>query len=297
MAKSRTRKSRASNLDVRSDGSIKMLEKAIVNGPLTVVFVKLEGCGPCEQFNEEVWSPLTKLKNRSVNLARVDSQTFRKTSLAETPPKFYPTLLLVGKDGKPATFKDKDGSLTHAMPRNNTLSEDKKTLSELIQNPTIKSPETLMATLPGMATPPAMATQPIMENIPRNSPPRANMGKLLRNNTMNSRSLNSSVKNNTMNSRSLNNTMNKLKSPFNTPSQNLSTNSKPIMMPTQILASNPPDVGADLISSQSRNISQPRKEEQIVKGGKMLQALRSKASSIKALLRLREPRLTRKKHH
>ena len=126
--KNRTNKRRAANLDVRSDGAVKMFEKTLVNGPLTLVFVKLEGCGPCDRLNEDVWSPLTKLKNRSINLARVDSKVFSKTSLANTPPKFYPTLMVVGKDGKPASFKDKDGNLTHSMPRQDTLSEDKPRL-------------------------------------------------------------------------------------------------------------------------------------------------------------------------
>lgn len=123
-------------IDVRSDGAVKLFEKALVQGPLTLVYVKAKWCGACHKFNDEVWSSLTKLKNKSVNLASVDSEFLAKTSLAKTPPKFYPTLMLVGKDKKPATFQDEEGNPTNAMPRNSTLSEDKEALSNLVLNPT-----------------------------------------------------------------------------------------------------------------------------------------------------------------
>ena len=91
-------------LDVRSKKDARMFENMIVQGPLTLVFAKLEGCGPCHRFEKDVWSPLTKLKNRGMNLASIESKMIENTSLANVPRKFYPTLLLVGPDKKPATF-------------------------------------------------------------------------------------------------------------------------------------------------------------------------------------------------
>jgi hypothetical protein len=97
--------------------------------------VNAKWCGACHRFNKEVWSPLTKLKNKGLNLASVDSEYIGKTSLANVPRKFFPTLMLVGRDKKPAEFKDENGEPTNAMPRKESLSEDRETLSALVQAP------------------------------------------------------------------------------------------------------------------------------------------------------------------
>ena len=122
-------------LDVRSKNSLRLFENLILSGPLTLVFARLEGCGPCERFKEEVWSPLTKMKNKGMNMAMIESEMIPNTSLANVPRKFYPTLMLVGPDKKAATFLDENGEPTNSMPRKNTLEEDKETLSALLQSP------------------------------------------------------------------------------------------------------------------------------------------------------------------
>jgi hypothetical protein len=295
--KNKTRKVRAANLDVRSDGAVKMFEKTLINGPLTLVFVKLEGCGPCDRLNQDVWSHLTKLKNRSVNLARVDSKVFPNTSLANTPPKYYPTLMVVGKDGKPATFKDKDGNLTHSMPRQNTLSEDKEALSSLVQNPTVKSlPELLRANTTPRTDTSVSHKSPFTSNqrSENNMPSRNNQASTLRNtmsprnnmtprNTMTPRndmtSRNTMAPRNDMTSR---NTM--------TPRNEMSEASRSLQGSKQILSSIPPDIGADLISSNTPN----GVKKESTRGGRLLAAIRGKSASMKALLRLSEPRVTRK---
>ena len=171
-------------LDARSNKDIKLFENMIVTGPLTLVFAKLEGCGPCQRFNSEVWSHLTKLKKRGMNLASIDSELIKNTSLANVPRKFYPTLLLVGKDKKAAIFKDENGEPTNAMPRKPTLEEDKKALSALVQSPTSNEMVT-SALAPMNATPfstepmekdedilPSESSRTITLNALRNSPPR-----------------------------------------------------------------------------------------------------------------------------
>jgi thiol-disulfide isomerase/thioredoxin len=122
-------------IDVRSRGAVKAFENLIVQGPLTLVYVNAKWCGACHRFNKEVWSPLTKLKNKGLNLASVDSEYIGKTSLANVPRKFFPTLMLVGRDKKPAEFKDENGEPTNAMPRKESLAEDRATLSALVQAP------------------------------------------------------------------------------------------------------------------------------------------------------------------
>jgi len=260
--KTRKNRKRSHVIDVRSNGAVKLFEKALVKGPLTLVYVNAKWCGACHRFSDEVWSPLTKLKNKSVNLASVDSEFIGKTSLANVPRKFYPTLLLVGKDGKPATFQDEEGNPTNAMPRNSTLSEDKEALSNLVVNPTVK-PELLNR---------------------RNSPPRANLTvKSLAKSPfdqMNNKKINSlNIKNidsNQMGNTSSNTT--------NSSDMNVSSsNSK------KILSSNPPDIGADLIASQTKSPSPTAAiVPEPIKGGGLLDAIKRKTSQMRSMLQMRK---------
>jgi hypothetical protein len=70
-----------------------------------------------------------------MNMAMIESQMLPKTSLANVPTKFYPTLMLVGPDKKAATFLDENGEPTNSMPRKNTMEEDRETLTALLQSP------------------------------------------------------------------------------------------------------------------------------------------------------------------
>ena len=125
-------------LDVRSPKDIKAFERLVVNGPLTLVYINAKWCGACHQFTDKVWNHLINIKNKKMNTASVDSEMVGKIpSLANIPRKFYPTLLLVGNDKKPATFLDEEGNRTAAMPRNASLEEDREAFSSLVQNPTL----------------------------------------------------------------------------------------------------------------------------------------------------------------
>ena len=187
-----------------------------------------------------------------MNMASVDSEMIGNTSLANVPRKFYPTLLLVGKDKKPATFMDEDGTPTNAMPRSKTLSEDREALSALIQNPTLNSsnisprntpyPETL--------TPQTPETSPLV--------PEA---------------------------------VSFTKSPYHKTESPVSSVTTPVISPilSQSATSVPPDIGADLVASQSKSttasagvIGNP------IKGGRLLRAIRNKTASLKAMLRCRK---------
>jgi hypothetical protein len=135
MAKTRKMKTgKGKVLHVRSPNELMKFDNLIMNGPLTMIFVKKETCGPCQRFQEQVWSPLTQLQNKNMNLATVDSEVYNQTGLP--PVSQYPTLMLVGKDKEPAMFNDQDtGEPTNSLPRKNTLEEDLKTLKALIQQP------------------------------------------------------------------------------------------------------------------------------------------------------------------
>ena len=284
MAKTRRNKKGSKILDVRSDGAVKLFEKALVKGPLTLVYVNAKWCGACHRFNDEVWSKLTKLKNRSVNLASVDSEYIGKTSLANVPRKFYPTLMLVGKDKKPATFEDEEGQPTNTMPRNATLEEDREALSNLVVNPTMKANVSLPTNSPPV---PNVAVNSLQR---MNSPPRASV-------TMNSllpKAMNSPPRANI--------TKNSLaKSPFeamdNPVFSNEKTNSPATvkamgntntrMNSKKIMPSNPPDIGADLVASQKPYSPLP------IQGGGLLNAIKGKTAQLKSMIQMRK-HLTRR---
>jgi hypothetical protein len=285
----------------------------MVNGNLTLVFVKADWCGACHKFNDEVWSNLTKLKKKNMNLASVDSEMIGKTSLADVPRKFYPTLLLVGKDKKPATFVDEEGNPTNAMPRNASLSEDREAFSNLVQSnlphKTVSTPElseTIANTMNKTAPESASSLQPISTNDEMISPPLTNLSARGRN----------SLSRNTLN--------NVGKSPFdsktgNVPSmmnementsqetipatvRSLATAVSPVASPATMLdtvqrtvtslpitANKAPDVGSDLIASQTKAASGSAGviAKANMRGGRLLSAIRNKTASLKAMLKLR----------
>ena len=287
-AKTRRQNRNAKVLDVRSPAGVKMFEKLIVNGNLTMVLVKAKWCGACHRFNDEVWSHLTKLKNKSMNLASVDSEMIGQTSLANVPRKFYPTLLLVGKDKKPATFIDEDGSPTNSMPRNASLSEDRESLSKLIQTPKNSLPaqpnssvESLMTARPNTASADAsMTARPntasaaasMEEKEHYESPPLSNFVARGRNSV-------------SRNSGKLSNKVGV--SPFKnkvTPVPSIVTEEAVV----GLKATMPPDVGSDLVASQT---SSPTGTASVLKaatkGGRLLNAIRNKTASLRAMLKLR----------
>ena len=262
-----TRKKGSRVIDVRSDGAVKLFEKALVKGPLTLVYVNAKWCGACHRFNDEVWSPLTKLKNKSVNLASVDSEFIGKTSLAKVPRKFYPTLMLVGKDGKPATFEDEQGQPTNAMPRNSTLSEDREALSNLVVNPTVKT------TIPQRM----------------NSLPRANVNvKSLAKSPFEPRD-NKTV--NEIKNATVNKTMGNSASVANASVSELNSINQKVngSMSKKILSSMPPDIGADLIASQTKSPTPTAAivPEAIRGGGSVLDALKRSTASMRSMLQMR----------
>ena len=303
-------------LDVRSDAAVKAFEKRLSSGPLTLVYINAKWCGACHRFNDEVWSHLTKLKNKSVNLASVDSEMIGKTSLANVPRKFYPTLMLVGKDKKPATFKDEEGNATNAMPRNNTLSEDREALSNLVKNPSINSsiynslqksltPSVIPSAIPSLTPSMNSSTNSSITIAARaNSPDRASVTKksLAKSpfeslngmpNEMDSQgtvgSRNKTATQNMENSQTASRTVNTMKMDSNSKRMG-SSSSK------QVASSSPPDIGADLVSSQTKSPTPTAGTiVESIKGGTMLGAITRKTAQLKSMLKLRSSSTRKRK--
>ena len=107
-------------VDVRSTKDVRGLEQIIKSGPITIVLIYADWCGHCTRFKEDVWSKLLQ-KSHNASLASIHHDQLEKTILKDAKIKGYPSVLVVGKDGKPAVFKGPAGEEepTNAMPNAN----------------------------------------------------------------------------------------------------------------------------------------------------------------------------------
>ena len=277
-------------------------ENLLGRGPLTLVLIYADWCGACHRFRDEVWSPLTQLKDATMNRAAIREDMIAGTSLANVERKFYPTLLLVGKDKKPATFVDENGASTPAMPRKPTLGEDKESLTALVNSPT--------PLLPAVAPIAAVVSTAVQEEMnleasmsAPSKPSTAVQEEMNLENSMERTSgtlaqpaysiqpINSLKRQNQTPSDSMND------EPQAEPEESISLGRSPFVnksaapsfaatMPSSKM---PPDIGADLVASQNR------KNPALVGGGKstgsrLLEAIKNQTRSLKSLLRLRNTR-------
>ena len=248
-------------------------ENALKNGLRSLVLMKAKWCGACHQFNDNVWSSLVKTRNPTMNLISIDETVAKDTSLASVPKDFFPKILLVGKDGKPATFKDEEGNSTNAMPRS---SNDKEVLSALIKTPDPSS---------------------VMTNSTKSNGKMFNSTRSLRRTNANERGTPRSYKNRSLNkstsprraNRTPTNSRNEkvsslAKSPFKQtmiPSLVESTNEKAQVNRTvrvEPINGRAPSVVEDLVSSQAKD------KPIAMRGGKMLRAILEKTAALKAML-------------
>ena len=275
---------------------MKAFENLIVQGPLTLVYVNAKWCGACHRFNKEVWSPLTKLKNKGMNLASVDSEMIGKTSLADVPRKFFPTLMLVGRDKKPAEFKDENGQPTNSMPRKESLEEDRKTLSALVQTPLnhpLNSATPMASPVPSpMASPVASPVpSPASQSLSVNTEP-LELSEVER--SISNVPLSGSTKRQTMNSMpaspfeaTLESEMPSIKS-----TATVNKSSKTI----KNRKTSVPDVASDLLATQtsSKTGTAAALANDRMRGGGLLQAIRQQVRSLDAVLGMRKNKKTRK---
>jgi hypothetical protein len=115
-------------MDVRSSKDIPAFEDMLSGGPMAVVLVYADWCGHCDTYKKNVWSPLKNMKNRTLNLASVHHDQLENTSLQGSKIDGYPSILMVGKDKKPAVFNTNSG-VTNAMPNTNEVSTMKKIIT------------------------------------------------------------------------------------------------------------------------------------------------------------------------
>jgi thioredoxin-like negative regulator of GroEL len=247
-------------------------EKTLNNGLNSLVAFKAKWCGACHQFNGNVWNSLTKLKHRNMNLISVDSEVAPEVvrKLNVSPPQFYPTIMLVGNDGKAATFKGPEGE-TNAMPRKNTPSEDKKMFTTLV---TAKTPNLENESLKNMS----VKNTSVKNSSKNNSVVKINM----KNEISIPRANKSQSLKNRENIQSL------AKSPF-------AETSTPSMSSTANRTVRVESVADDLIASRSRSPTATSDVVGKMKGGRMLKAIKDKTAALKAMLRQTYNTVTRRR--
>jgi hypothetical protein len=100
------------------------------------------------------------MNNRTMNISSVREDMIGNTSLAESKISHYPSLLLVGKDKKPAEFVSPEGEQTNALPNN-----EKKNIEELLKTPVEEVPEVTTAknlTIEPVEAAANLATEPVV---------------------------------------------------------------------------------------------------------------------------------------
>ena len=118
-------------IDVRSKADVPLFEALLGKGPMTIVLVHADWCGHCQTFKDKVWNKVPNSPTNKINTASVHHDMLENTSLAGSKLEGYPSLLLVGKDKKPAVYKNNEGKETNAMPQPETPEE----LNKMVNTP------------------------------------------------------------------------------------------------------------------------------------------------------------------
>lgn len=118
-------------VDVRKPSDIPAFERMLGLGPITLVLVYADWCGHCQRFKKDMWNEVSAMPKKTVNTAAVHYDMLDKTSVANANIEGYPSLLLVGKDKKPAEFTSPEGTVTNAMP----TPQSKEQLTQIVNTP------------------------------------------------------------------------------------------------------------------------------------------------------------------
>ncbi len=132
--KRQTKVGRVSTMDVRSKSDVSDFESLLGKGPLTIVLVYADWCGHCQTFKQNMWNEVSAMPNKKVNTAAVHYDMVENTSLKNAKIEGYPSLLLVGTNKEPATFKE-NATTTNAMPTPQNVNELKNMVNTPIESP------------------------------------------------------------------------------------------------------------------------------------------------------------------
>ena len=236
-------------LDVRSSSDIPAFEKMLGNGPMAIVLVYADWCGHCDTYKKNVWNPLKSVKGKTMNMASVHYDQLENTSISNAKLEGYPSVLVVGKDKVPATFKNESGT-SNAMPNSNELPTMKRLITTNVPSPSKKNSNVTSknSNLPDIVVPEEETTLLSSNTAPSNSAPSNTMPS----NTApsNSASSNSAPSNTAPSNTAPSNSAPSNTMPSNSAPSNTALNQK---NSTRIVANN--SLGATNINSTAENSS------------------------------------------
>jgi len=143
--KRQTKVGKLNPVDVRSKSDVGVLENLLGKGPLTIVLVYADWCGHCQTFKQNMWNEVSQMPNKKVNTASVHYDMVENTSLKNAKIDGYPSLLLVGTDKQPATFKE-EGKTTNAMPAPESVEQLKSMVNTPVNSP-VSNANTVVSSL------------------------------------------------------------------------------------------------------------------------------------------------------
>ena len=236
MPKSKKSKSSRKRIDVRSKADVPAFEALLGKGPMTIVLVHAKWCPHCTTFIDKIWNNVPNLPTNTIHTASVHHDMLENTSLANAKLEGYPSLLLVGKDKKPAVYKNNEGKETNAMPQPESAEELNK-----------------------------MVNTPVNENLGNSNSVNNNSNNEFSSEpssistasnilSMNNSNSNTNSNNNSNNNNNNSNSSNSNSSNSNSSNSNSSVKSyKPANMSTN---AEPPNAAEDLVTSQQTNKKQ-----------------------------------------
>ena len=133
-----TKKGKLNPVDVRSQTDVGAFEGLLGKGPLTIVLVYADWCGHCQTFKQNMWNQVSSMPNKNINTASVHYDMVDKTSVKNAKIDGYPSLLLVGTDKKPATFKGESGQ-TNAMPTPESMEQLENMVNTPVSTPVVNA--------------------------------------------------------------------------------------------------------------------------------------------------------------
>ncbi len=148
--KRQTKVGKVDPIDVRSKSDIGAFEGLLGRGPLTIVLVYADWCGHCQTFKQNMWNEVSAMPNKKVNTASVHYDMVENTSLKNAKIEGYPSLLLVGTNKQPASFKE-NGAETNALPTPKSITELKSMVNTPVNSP-VSNANTVATTVVNNAT-------------------------------------------------------------------------------------------------------------------------------------------------
>jgi len=122
-------------VSVRSPDELNSLEKIIVKGPVTYIFVHADWCGYCQTY-KPIWNDLLNIPGRTANMGMIHHDMVEKSRIlknAKIPG--YPTVLKVFPNAHIEVYKGENNEMTNAIPNiRDVPSMTKEILSTPVMN-------------------------------------------------------------------------------------------------------------------------------------------------------------------